>query len=93
MSHKMTDITIDAPPSKMLNDVSREVSQGVCESSCTVVIKLRQIAPMTQPKVWTGDLTKSTSDSSPITSDPIMPPTEPRDVILPAASLEYPNSS
>ena len=89
----MTDITIEAPPSKILNDISREVSKVVCESSCTVVIKLRQIAPIMQPKVWTGDLTKSTSESRPITSDPMIPPVEFSDEILPAASLEYPNSS
>ena len=93
MSHKMTDITIEAPPSKILNEQSREVSQAVCESSCTVVIKLRHIAPITQPKVWTGDLTKSTSESRPIMSDPMIPPAELSEDMLPAASFEYPNSS
>ena len=93
MSHRITEITIDAPPSKMLNEQSRVVSMAVCESSCTVVIKLRHIAPITQPKVWTGDLTNRTSESRPITSDPMIPPAELSDEILPAASLEYPNSS
>ena len=81
-------MTIEAPPSKALNDVSKTVSQVVCSLSCTEVIKLRQRAPMVQPKVCTGDLTKRTSESSPITSEPMIPPTDPSEVILPAWSLE-----
>ena len=93
MSHRITEITMVAPPSKLLNDVSKNVSQVVWSLSCTEVIKLRQRAPITQPNVWTGDLTNRTSESKPITSEPMIPPTEPNEVILPAWSFEYPSSS
>ena len=87
MSQRMMEITIVAPPSKVLKEVNKKVSQLVCVLSCTEVIRLRQIAPITQPTVCTGDLTISMSDNRPIKRDPIMPPTEPRDVILVAVAL------
>lgn len=51
MSQRMTAITIVAPFSKMLNDVRKKVSKPVWFISLTEVIKERQRAPITHPKV------------------------------------------
>ena len=81
-------ITIVAPPSNMLKAISRNVSHDYCELPGDVVIRLKQSAPIAELTKCTGDLRLRTSEASPIVIEPIIPPTEPREVIYVASSFE-----
>ena len=77
----MIAMMIVAPFSKALNVFQSRVSATVWSLSCIYIKRVREIAPTMHPTKFTGARTTNTSDKSPITIEPIIPPVEAKEVI------------
>jgi len=84
ISQRTIAITIVAPFSNKKKLVIQLVRYNVWVFVCTDTSSESEIAPSKQPTVCTGDRKTSRSEIVPIKIDPIIPPTDPRDIMSPA---------
>ena len=84
MSQRTIAITIVAPFSNKKKLVMQLVRNNVWVFVCTETSIKMEIAPSKQPTVCTGDRTTNRSDMVPIRIDPMIPPTDPSDIMSPA---------